>query len=187
MDRDQGERGGLGRDAERDAHRQANVERTDRSGYGDDQGTHVGRPASPERGADRGPGHGTDAEPEGRTLGMGAEAAEGIHGARGASGASGGRDESDRSSLEGQGTGRGVEQGAERAGSEPLEGREREHRSGYGGSGGRPVSSSDAREGREGREGREAHGTPSLAESEGGRRDAGDANRRPRAQDEQDL
>ena len=77
-------------------------------GLGDDQGTRVGSPT---------PG-------TGRT-GAGSEATEGIHSA------DGDRSESDRSALEGKQTGRGT--GSDRAGSEPIESHETEHRSKYGG------------------------------------------------------
>jgi hypothetical protein len=58
-----------------------------------------------------------------KPTGAGSEAAEGIHGA----------------TTEGE--------AGDRAGSEPLADREKEHRSGYGGAGGKPVKSSDQREG----------------------------------------
>jgi len=83
----------------------------DRAGFGDDQGTRVGRPT---------PGEGS--------TGVGSEASEGIHGANTD------RDESDASSLEKKSTGRD----GERSGSEPLKEREQEHHSRYGGEGGEP-------------------------------------------------
>jgi hypothetical protein len=98
-----------------------------REGFGDDQGTRVGRP-------DEGTAEGRGA---GEPTGAGAEAAEGLHSA-------GGRDERENSGLSERDTGRSDD--SERAGSEPLGGREREHRSGYGGQGGKPVQSSDERE-----------------------------------------
>jgi hypothetical protein len=55
--------------------------------------------------------------------GAGSEAAEGVHGATPES------------------------EAGDRAGSEPLSDREKEHRSGYGGAGGKPVKSSDQKEG----------------------------------------
>jgi hypothetical protein len=64
-------------------------------------------------------------KPSGAT-GAGSEAAEGIHGAN---------TESETN---------------ERAGSEPLADREKEHRSGYGGAGGKPVKSSHQRDGESG-------------------------------------
>lgn len=80
-------------------------------GLGDDQGTRVGSPTA---------GAGTKS-------GAGSEASEGIHSA------DGNRTEGDRSALEGKSTGRGTEQGADRAGSEPIESHDTEHRSKYGG------------------------------------------------------
>ena len=79
-------------------------------GYGDDQGTRVGSPTSGS----------------GKT-GAGSEASEGMHSA------DGNRAEGDRSALEGKSTGRGGQQGADRAGSEPIESHDTEHRSKYGG------------------------------------------------------
>src|SRR3954469_15392448 len=85
-------------------------DKMDRAGFGDAQGTRIGKPTPPG---------------EGQT-GMGSEAAEGIHAA------DGDRDESDQSSLEGKSTGRD----GQRAGSEPIDSHDREHESGYGGAGG---------------------------------------------------
>lgn len=120
-----------------------------REGFGDGQGTRVGKPdagRSDEGGrmgaagtdgnaGDRGVSRGADAVSADKSTGAGAEAAEGVHG------------------LEEQGSGKkpGDHRGKANAGSndqgsEPLEGRNREHRSGYGGSGGEPVASSDQRE-----------------------------------------
>jgi hypothetical protein len=82
-----------------------------RKGFGDDQGTRIGKPDAPAR-----------------STGAGSEAAEGIHGA------DGDRGESDRSSLDGKST--GTDSG--RAGSEPIDSHDREHESGYGGRGGAP-------------------------------------------------
>jgi hypothetical protein len=98
-----------------------------REGFGDDQGTRVGRP-------DEGTGEGRQTT---ERTGAGAEAAEGVHSA-------GGRDERENSGLTERDAGGATDN--DRAGSEPLGGREREHRSGYGGQGGRPVQSSDTRE-----------------------------------------
>ena len=81
----------------------------ERKGLGDDQGTRVGSPS------------GTG------STGMGSEATEGIHGA------DGDREESDRSALEGKNTGRGRGAAQDRAGSEPIESHDTEHRSKYGG------------------------------------------------------
>lgn len=110
------------------------------AGLGDDQGTRVGAPdqslKAPERHSDSPPQR---AE---RHTGSGSEASEGIHNAQ----QGGARDESEPSGLTGQETGRSARDGGERAGSEPLAGRENEHRSGYGGAGGTPVNSSDTRE-----------------------------------------
>jgi len=81
------------------------------TGLGDDQGTRVG---SPTPGA-------------GKKTGAGAEAVEGIHSA------DGNRSEGDRSGLEGKETGRSTQAGGDRAGSEPIESHDTEHRSKYGG------------------------------------------------------
>ena len=70
-----------------------------------------------------------------RPTGMGSEATEGVHGA-------GGRNEKDKSSV----TADRAAGSKNRKGSEPLEDRSQQHRSGYGGSGGTPVTSSDERE-----------------------------------------
>jgi hypothetical protein len=83
------------------------------SGLGDDQGTRIGSPTPGSRA-------------KGKT-GAGSEASEGIHSA------DGDRDEGDRSGLEGKSTGRGEGDTAHRAGSEPLESHDEEHRSKYGG------------------------------------------------------
>ncbi len=124
-----------------------------REGFGDGQGTRVGKPdagqsdESGRMGAEgtagnaggRGVTRGADAvTKDGQTTGAGAEAAEGVHSM------------DDRSPAENSGVSRSAagSKDSER-GSEPLEGRNREHRSGYGGSGGEPVSSSDQREPRE--------------------------------------
>ena len=80
-------------------------------GLGDDQGTRVG---SPTPGA-------------GKKTGAGSEATEGVHSADGE------RSESDDTALEGKSTGRD----GSRAGSEPIESHDTEHRSKYGG-GSRP-------------------------------------------------
>ncbi|HJU87929.1 MAG TPA: hypothetical protein VJ672_00970 [Gemmatimonadaceae bacterium] len=92
-------------------------------GFGDDQGTRVGRPSRPNRESD--PNDNIDA---------GAEGARGIH-------ARGSGEEIDR----GPETSNQAD-GTTRAGSEPLRGREREHVSGYGGAADRPKTSSDQRE-----------------------------------------
>ena len=101
-----------------------------RVGLGDDQGTRVGRPDPSPTAASE--GHtATGSQP----TGAGSEATEGVHG-------TGGRSEGDKSGVvadRAEGT-----QG--RKGSEPLDDRANEHRSGYGGKGGTPVTSSDQRE-----------------------------------------
>jgi hypothetical protein len=83
----------------------------EKAGLGDDQGTRVG---SPTPGA-------------GRKTGAGAEAMEGAHSA------DSDRSETDRSALESKSTGRSTKQGGDRAGSEPIESHDTEHRSKYGG------------------------------------------------------
>jgi len=92
--------------------------------YGDDQGTRVGKPSTPDRDNTR-----DNAEPsrksgtrgeQGGATGAGNEAAAGIHGKN-----DGGN--------------------AKRPGSEPLDERKNEHKSGYGGEGGAPRTSSDQR------------------------------------------
>lgn len=72
--------------------------------------------------------------------GMGGEASRGIHGAQHAESAPG--------APAGAKIEKGTdEQSPDRAGSEPLRGRQSEHESGYGGEGGTPRTSSDRREG----------------------------------------
>lgn len=119
-----------------------------REGFGDGQGTRVGKPdegRSDEdgrlgaegsgKGAEGGVTRGADAVKGGKSTGAGAEAAEGMHAlADGDADKSSGRAGSKAAGSE------------DEAGSEPLEGRNREHRSGYGGAGGAPVTSSDQRE-----------------------------------------
>lgn len=73
-----------------------------------------------------------------RPTGAGSEATEGVHGA-------GGRSEKDNSSV----SATRAEGPKDQKGSEPLEERTKQHRSGYGGSGGKPVTSSDQRESNE--------------------------------------
>ena len=119
------------------------ADRSNRPGLGDDQGTRVG---SPTPGAGKSNGHGNAINEQGsaaqrsnvgdqsgsqsKRTGAGSEATEGMHSA------DGDRSESDRSALEGKTT--GTESGAsDRAGSEPIESHDREHRSSYGG-GSRP-------------------------------------------------
>ena len=80
-------------------------------------------------------GHSDDQKGAGaRPGGMGSEATEGVHGV-------GGRSEKDNSSV----TASRAEGSKDQKGSEPLEDRAQQHRSGYGGSGGEPVTSSDQR------------------------------------------
>lgn len=115
-------------------------------GFGDDQGTRVGRPSSPDAdqpgqlGAGAGQPEGSAARrprmneessgDEGKSTGAGAEAAEGIHAADGS------RQEGDRTALDGKETGRGEGKDAGRSGSEPQTSHDREHWSRYGGAGG---------------------------------------------------
>jgi hypothetical protein len=141
-----------------------------RDGFGDDAGTRVGRPDAPApddrsmarlseesvqdedspriegsvlderddsaaRGSRRPDGSdmsgGTNDHAQRAQAGMGSEASEGMHGAqRGGASIRGGTDE----------------EAGDRPGSEPLAGRQREHKSGYGGEGGEPRTSSDKRE-----------------------------------------
>jgi hypothetical protein len=142
-----------------------------REGFGDDGGTRVGRPDAPapdersmarlseesvqdddtpriegsildasesDRSAARGARRADGSDMSARTndhsqraqAGMGSEASEGVHGAQRGASVQGGTDE----------------RAPERPGSEPLSGREREHKSGYGGEGGEPRTSSDQRE-----------------------------------------
>lgn len=87
--------------------------RKDRKGFGDEQGTRIGKPDAPQR----------------RT-GAGSEASEGIHGA------DSDRVATDHSALEGKKTGTG----GGKAGSEPIDSHDHEHESGYGGRGGTPKN-----------------------------------------------
>lgn len=121
-----------------------------REGFGDDQGTRVGRPDA-AKGASGHTGPSTqpvDQGLEGAILddsgrggtGAGAEAAEGTEGAQQH------RSASDRSSVDASSS--STRGGADRRGSEPLADRDEEHVSGYGGAAGQPKRSSDQREGR---------------------------------------
>lgn len=104
----------------------ADRERRGEEGYGDDQGTRVGTPSPSGREGDQN-------ERE-RGIGAGAEGARGMH-------------EQGSGSETGPEGGLSAESGdVERAGSEPLRGRQREHVSGYGGAADRPKTSSDQRE-----------------------------------------
>ncbi|HEU4628893.1 MAG TPA: hypothetical protein VFS08_04080 [Gemmatimonadaceae bacterium] len=136
-----------------------------REGFGDDQGTRVGRP-DPAQGADQHTGPSTrpvkeglegavlegdeDAHGRGRvprsasssgrgSTGAGAEAAEGTEGAQQR------RDPEERSSVDARSS--STRGGVDRRGSEPLADRDATHVSGYGGSAGQPKHSSDQREG----------------------------------------
>ena len=152
---------------------------SDRNPHGDDQGTRVGSPDTGDpsrRNNSRG------------ATGAGAEAAEAIHSA------DGGRDPGERTAIESQPTGRADAEpvrdkrsgggetggGEERSGSEPLVGRETEHRSGYGGSAGEPVRSSDHRE-------PSSSAKPSLRETGASNQDVRDTKRTPREQMEEDI
>ena len=108
-------------------------------GLGDGQGTRVGAPdqsLSASKHSDS-----PSPRPE-RQTGVGSEASEGMHNAQ----QGGARDESDRTALESQETGRSTREADDRAGSEPLAEGGDQHRSGYGGAGGKPVNSTDTRE-----------------------------------------
>lgn len=148
------------RDENRERSEQADA---GRKGFGDDQGTRIGAP-TPGGERDRAPkpdhlntsfrvsgvegdvghaGHVGDEGNEGDAeTGIGAEAAEGMHASR----ERGPRHEKAAGDVD---TGRSRHDEAtvdpDPAGSEPL-GREREHKSGYGGDGGTPKTSSDQRE-----------------------------------------
>ena len=126
-------------------------------GLGDDEGARVGRPDQARRAPlgnsethAAGPSTGTsEHDLEGSILegadtrrgtdegasgtGMGAEGAQGIHDTQ-----------QQRGTLDHE-----QREQAGMRGSEPLEGREREHKPSYGGEGGRPRTSSDQREGRD--------------------------------------
>lgn len=116
------------------------TDRGARRGFGEEQGTRVGAPDQEgTAGADH-PGRRASSPAE-RTTGAGSEASEGVHDLQGA-----GRDPAAPSGLHGEGAERAVADGTRQRGSEPLEGREHEHRSGYGGAGGAPVLPSDGGE-----------------------------------------
>jgi hypothetical protein len=147
MDRDEGSRtSGANRS------RQQGAGRAD-EGFGDDQGTRVGRPDPERNEASPSTGTGTPSAVEGSILegeesrrgmtandrantGAGAEGAEGIHSAK-----SGG--EHERSGVERAHGEPGRGEGAGLSGSEPLRHRETEHKSGYGGEGAGPKESSE--------------------------------------------
>ena len=124
-------------------------------GFGDEQGTRVGRPDPDESSAAPSTGTGVPVGEEGSILdgessrrgmtasdnkstGAGAEAAEGLHSAKGRSP----HEKSGSERAHGE-PGRG--EGAGLSGSEPLRHRETEHKSGYGGEKGEPKTSSENR------------------------------------------
>ena len=128
----------------------------DREGFGDDMGTRVGRPdAAGTRSTTRADGSSMEGDTldhaqraqSGMSQGAGAEASRGVEGAN----VRGGTDEQSGSQSGSSGAGSGVNQGdrgqGDRAGSEPLRGRESEHKPSYGGEGGSARTSSDQREG----------------------------------------
>jgi hypothetical protein len=82
------------------------------------------------------------AQPGGKSLGMGGEAAETVHALQQDGGAPEDAASQQNTAATGRGEGAG---GADRAGSEPL-GRQREHVPSYGGMAGTPRVSSDQRE-----------------------------------------
>jgi hypothetical protein len=125
-------------------------------GFGDDQGTRVGRPDAGKAAAAPSSGTGVPNGEEGSILegeesrrgvtpsdrastGAGAEAAEGMHSSKET------RDPGERSGVEHAHGEPGRGEGAGLSGSEPLRHRETEHKSGYGGEKGEPKISSDQR------------------------------------------
>jgi hypothetical protein len=141
-----------GRGADRSRHQGAG--RVD-AGFGDEQGTRVGRPdpgqapAAPSSAAGVPDGEegsilegeetrrGVSQKDRGNT-GAGSEAAEGIHSTKP-------RQPEQRSGVEHAHGEPGRGEGAGLSGSEPLRHRETEHKSGYGGEKGEPKTSSDQR------------------------------------------
>ena len=124
-------------------------------GFGDEQGTRVGRPDPDESSAAPSTGTGVPVGEEGSILegessrrgmtasdskstGAGAEAAEGLHSAKG-------RSPNEKSGTERAHGEPGRGEGAGLSGSEPLRHRETEHKSGYGGEKGEPKTSSENR------------------------------------------
>ena len=103
------------------------------AGFGDEQGTRVGRP-DPGRASAEASSPTDDRE----STGAGAEAAEGIHSTTS-------RPETERSGVEHAHGEPGRGEGAGLSGSEPLRHRETEHKSGYGGEKAEPKTSSDQR------------------------------------------
>ena len=148
-----------------------------REGFGDDGGTRVGRPDASDSSMARLAHNADDRGIEGGNLDEsqgarserradGSEFTQGAQGGSGGTGAAGGRGTLDhaqraQSGTPDRSTGAGAEaaegvhdtkdaRGANdesRSGSEPLEGRTREHKPSYGGEGGAPRTSSDQREG----------------------------------------
>jgi len=102
------------------------------AGFGDEQGTRVGRP-DPDR-ASAEPANRADDE----STGAGSEAAQGIHSSKS-------REASEGSATERAHGEPGRGEGAGLSGSEPLRHRETEHKSGYGGEKAEPKTSSDQR------------------------------------------
>jgi hypothetical protein len=119
-----------------------------REGFGDDQGTRVGKPDA-TGGA------------ESRSTGAGSEAAEGMH-------AVDGRDESSQTSLDDRETGRTGDGERDRSASEPLTGRKHEHQSSYGGAGGEPREGANERVGETGRDAEAGEGVGRDKDAVGG-------------------
>jgi hypothetical protein len=117
-------------------------------GFGDGQGTRVGK-------SDRATGS------DSRSVGAGSEAAEGMH-------AADGRDEASRTSLDDRETGRTGDGERDRSASEPLTGRTHEHQSSYGGAGGEPRESSNKRVGETSRDAEAGEGTGKDKDAVGG-------------------
>jgi len=124
-------------------------------GFGDEQGTRVGRPDAGGPSAAPSTGTGVPVGEEGSILegetsrrgttasdststGAGAEAAEGLHSAKG-------RSPHEKSGVESAHGEPGRGEGAGLSGSEPLRHRETEHKSGYGGEKAEPKTSSEDR------------------------------------------
>jgi hypothetical protein len=140
-----------------------------RGGLGDDQGTRVGSPdagvrnAAGSRGSYRGPStqpvkeglegsilEGTsgpgDGQGKGRSTGAGAEASEGIHGASSRRGESSRTSATNARSGSRETSSSSTRPTKDRSASEPMQGSEQQHVSGYGGAGGAPKTSADQRE-----------------------------------------
>ncbi|MGH7665549.1 MAG: hypothetical protein ACRENI_14860 [Gemmatimonadaceae bacterium] len=146
-----------------DAKHPESREQPERDGFGDDQGTRVGAP-DPHANADEamhgisatrpvsnamrasgkaGSSTGSTSKAGGRPTGSGAEAAEGIHN-KGRAAANRERKQEARHGVD-AGRDQPNETPPTQVGSEPLEERNTEHKSGYGGEGGKPKTSSDER------------------------------------------